>query len=115
MLSHSAFQLELSFLSTSSLSKKEAVKSRLLFEDVCLQNRMTCNFNYLVESVVCSGNFITLKRHSEDNIEIIFTECGNLPENIFESPLKICTSHLQISCKEITGEAEGYIAKYPSI
>lgn len=54
---------------------------------------MTCNFKYLIDSVVCSGDFVQLKRHSEEDIKIIFTECGLLPENLFESHWKICASH----------------------
>jgi hypothetical protein len=50
---------------------------------------MVCYFNYFVDSVECSNDNVILKNHAEKDIQIVFTECGILPDNVNESSLNI--------------------------
>jgi hypothetical protein len=34
-----------------------------------------------------------MNNHAEKEIQIVFTECGVLPENVNESSLNICSTH----------------------
>jgi hypothetical protein len=34
-----------------------------------------------------------MKNHAEKEIQIVFTECGILPDNVNESSLDICSTH----------------------
>ena len=54
---------------------------------------MACYFNYFVDSVECSNDNVILKNHVEKEIQIVFTECGILPDNVNESSLDICSTH----------------------
>ena len=54
---------------------------------------MACYFNYFVDSVERSNDNVILKIHAEKEIQIVFTECGILPENVNESSLSICSTH----------------------
>ena len=47
----------------------------------CRRN-MACYFNYFVDSVECSNDNVIPKNHTEKEIQIVFTECGILPDNV---------------------------------
>jgi hypothetical protein len=46
-----------------------------------------------IDSVECSNDNVILKNHAEKEIQIVFTECGILPDNVNESSLNICSTH----------------------
>ena len=50
---------------------------------------MACYFNYFVDSVECSNDNVILKNHAEKEIQIVFTECGILPENEKSMSMKV--------------------------
>ena len=54
---------------------------------------MACYFNYFVDSVECSNDNVIPKNHTEKEMQIVFTECGILPDNVNESSLSICSTH----------------------
>jgi hypothetical protein len=70
---------------------------------------MACYFSYFVDSVECSNDNAILKNHAEKEIQIVFTECGILPDNVNESSLNICSTHfshiLERSCISTHPEA----------
>ena len=43
--------------------------------------------------VKCSNDNVILKNHAEKEIQIFYTECGILPDNVNESSLNICSTH----------------------
>jgi hypothetical protein len=50
---------------------------------------MACYFNYFVDSVECSNDNVIPKNHTEKEMQIVFTECGILPDNVNESSLSV--------------------------
>ena len=62
-------------------------------KDLKCRRNMACYFNYFVDSVECSNDNVILKNHVEKEIQIVFTECGILPDNVNESSLDICYTH----------------------
>jgi hypothetical protein len=62
-------------------------------KDLRCRRNMACYFYYFVESVECSNANVILKNHAEKEIQIVFTECGILPDNVNESSLNICSTH----------------------
>jgi hypothetical protein len=44
-------------------------------------------------TVKCSNDNVILKNHAEKEIQIVFTECGILSDNVNESSLNICSTH----------------------
>jgi hypothetical protein len=62
----------------------------------------------------CSNDNVILKNHAEKEIQIVFTECGILPNNVNESSLNICSTYSisLVSLKEMLKEAEEFIVKF---
>ena len=75
---------------------------------------MACYFSITLLTLECSNDNVILKNHAEKEIQIVFTECGILPDNVNESSLNICSTYSisLISLKEMLKEAEEFIVKF---